>query len=119
MANDTSLSCVSQIFELLKREKVALMEGDIAQLQDITSLKQQWIEDLPDAPLSLDIDQIHKIKQMSDQNASLSRSCQMAQKSVLDRLADIQKIQKTMGIYGVDGTFSETKDVTPSVEARS
>jgi hypothetical protein len=119
MSNDTSLNSVKQIFDLLKSEKDALIQGDAGLLQDITDRKQAWINDLPDKPLSLDLDQIRKIKAMSDQNAALSNSCQLAQKSVINRLSEIQKIQKTMGIYAVDGTFSEADAPPPNVEARS
>ena len=119
MTSEKILNSVSQIFELLDQEKNALIDGDVEALQTITQQKQNWIDALPDAPLSLEFDQIRKIKVMSEQNAALSQACQAAQKSVLGRLSEIRKIQKTMGIYGVDGTFSEAKDPPPKIEARS
>ena len=119
MTSENALSSVSQIFELLEQEKNALIDGDVQALQTITQRKQDWIDALPDAPLTLEFEQIRKIKDMSEQNAALSQACQAAQKSVLSRLGEIRKIQKTMGIYGVDGSFSEAKDPPPKIEARS
>lgn len=119
MSDETHLNSVEQIFDLLEREKSALLAGDIETLQIVTAQKQAWIENLSDTPLSISLDQIRKIKQMSDQNAALSEACQAAQKSVIHRLSEIQKIQKTMGIYAVDGTFCDAKDPPPKIEARS
>jgi flagellar biosynthesis/type III secretory pathway chaperone len=119
MTSNKALHSVSQIFELLKLEKSALIDGNVQTLQQVTEQKQAWVDALPTAPLELELDQIREIKTLSDENAALSASCQLAQKSVLQRLAEIRKIQKTMGIYAIDGTFADTSDPQPNVESRS
>lgn len=108
-----------QIFDLLDLEKTALLAGDIETLKIVTAEKQAWIKNIADTPLPISFEQIQRIKEISEQNAALSNACQAAQKTVIHRLSEIQKIQKTMGIYAVDGTFSDTKTPPPKIEARS
>lgn len=119
MTDEKSLKSVMQIFDLLDLEKTALLAGDIEALKTVTVQKQAWIKNIADTSLPISLEQIQRVKEMSEQNAALSNACQAAQKSVIHRLSEIQKIQKTMGIYAVDGTFSDTKNPPPKIEARS
>lgn len=105
------------IIDLLNREHTALLEADIQALDDITIEKEEWASAIPQIKSEFSSKALDKIRTISAQNASLFEATLAAQKSVIERLQEIQKAQQTLGTYSKDGLF-ETGHVT-KVETRS
>jgi hypothetical protein len=105
------------IIDLLHREHSALLEADVQTLDEITSEKEEWAESIPQIRHALAPKVLNKIRTISTQNAKLFEATLAAQRSVIERLQEIQKAQQTLGTYTKDGFFEA--DQTSKIETRS
>lgn len=105
------------IMEILKSEKKALLSGDVEALDKIASKKTDWLEANPAKDIIFSNHEMTAIRDLSKENHALFEATLSAQKSVLRRLEDIQKAQKTLGTYSEDGHFQKTDET--ELELRS
>lgn len=108
---------IDTILKLLQREHKALLHGDHQDLEVITDLKDEWLKQNNLTTTKLSPEQVAKIRTISLENQTLFEAALSAQKSVLNRLDEIRKSQRTLGTYSIDGTFQNESET--ELEVRS
>lgn len=119
MKAEKRLNVAEHAIELLDRERTILMSGKISDLPELAEQKENLLKTLKTGKLGLNAPELNEIDKKSQQNAKLYESVMTAQKSVIERLTEISKAQKTLGTYEIDGTFSNKTASSGQLEKRT
>ncbi|MEP5758548.1 MAG: hypothetical protein ABJ327_04385 [Litoreibacter sp.] len=110
---------VQRTVEFLDHEHATLISGKIDDLSSLTQQKEKLIQKLKVGEQKFSRIDLSQIQKKSLQNARLYQSVLAAQKSVIERLTEITKAQKTIGTYGIDGSFKDNTTSHLKLEKRS
>lgn len=111
-------SAMHQLFDLLEREKVLLIKGDLDAIARQADRKDDLVEQLRSEP-PLPAEDLSRLRDMAQRNSALLDASRKGLKAAATRLSEIRKAMLNLDTYGRDGALTNLSEARPNVEKRA
>ncbi|MFW8593746.1 flagellar biosynthesis protein FlgN [Cribrihabitans neustonicus] len=102
MSDQTPQQLIDELDVILDRERSALMDGNLGQLEELLARKENLITQL-NAAHELEPDSLKQVQNKVSRNQQLLDSAMEGIRSVASRMAELRRIRKGLDVYDRSG----------------